>query len=92
MNSNPAAIRLSVLLAILALTATPALSAESHILVDVKRRTTDEKWTPRVTTTMQHLSGFQPGQSRIETSQYGGRKDRRLKPSGFFRVEKLEDR
>ena len=92
MISIPATIRLSVLLAASALAATPTLSAESHILVDVKRRTTDEKWTPRVTTTMQHLPGFQPGQSGIETSQYGGRKDRRVEASGFFRVEKLEDR
>jgi len=90
--SISAAIRLSVLLAASALAATPTLSGESHILVDAKRRTTDAKWTPRVTTTMQHLPGFQPDHCGIETSQYGGRKDRRLEPSGFFRVEKLKDR
>ncbi len=92
MISLPASIRLFVLLAASALSATPSLSAESHILVDAKRRTTDKKWTPRATTTMQHLSGFRPGQSGIETSQYGGRKDRRVEASGFFHIDKLEDR
>jgi hypothetical protein len=70
----------------------PRLHAQSHVLVDGKRRTTDEKWTPQPTTTLRHLPDFDAGASDIELSQYGGRKDRRVDATGFFRVQKVADR
>jgi len=91
MISIRSAIRLSVLLAASVSAVSAVLSSESYILVDTKRRVTDRKWTPRMTVTVRHLAGFQSGRSHMELSRFGGRKDRRVKASGFFRVEKLKD-
>ena len=62
------------------------------MLVDVKRKPTDEKWTPRPTRTLEHVAGFRPDANHVKLSQYGGRTDKRVEASGFFRARMVEDR
>jgi hypothetical protein len=74
----------------LSLAALPAFSAPA-ISVKAKRKPADE-WTGYPTRTLAQLDGFRPGGTAPACSQYGGRKDRRGKATGFFRAEKIRDR
>lgn len=91
MISAPFTLRISAWLTAVLLAATAALSDEPHMLVDAKRRTTDKQWKPRETKTLEHVTGFVPDQTRVPLSRFGGRKDRRVKATGFFHVEHFED-
>jgi len=78
------------------LLSTPALAAlraaDSNLIpVKVRRKPTDE-WTVQPTRDISHVRGFQPGTKRVQTGKFGGRLDRKLAASGFFRAVKQRDR
>lgn len=49
-----------------------------------------EKWQPGPTRLLEDLPGFRPAATPL--TGYGGRAERRVKATGFFRVEKVGDR
>ena len=63
----------------------------SLINVRAKRKPSDV-WTEYPTRTVGDLAGFRPGGNAPACGRYGGRKDRRVKATGFFRAEKIRDR
>ncbi len=63
-----------------------------HVMVDVKRKPTDEKWKARETRTLEHVSGFRPPEVAIRLNKYGGRPDRRVEATGFFHARKIDRR
>ena len=65
---------------------------ERHLLVDVKRKPSDRRWTPRPTRTMEHLAGFQHQATEVNLNEYGGRTDGRVEATGFFHVRHIDGR
>jgi hypothetical protein len=63
-----------------------------YVSVDVKRKPSDEKWTPRPTRTLEKVTGFRPQATTVKLGKYGGRTDRQVEASGFFRAAKVDDR
>ena len=61
------------------------------LLVKAKRKP-DMAWKTYETRTLARVSGFRPGARKVPLSTYGGRLDRKVKATGFFRVEKVGDR
>jgi hypothetical protein len=74
----------------------PALAAlrgaDSNLIpVKVRRKPTDE-WTIQQTRDIHRVPGFQPGTRKVASGKFGGRLDRKVDATGFFRVMKQRDR
>ncbi|MFM1769761.1 MAG: hypothetical protein RJA22_2290 [Verrucomicrobiota bacterium] len=76
-----------VLLAIALLAAAAAPGAERTVEFQVKP---GEPWQPGATRVLEDLAGFRA--ASVPLTPYGGRSDRRVKATGFFRVDKVGDR
>lgn len=61
---------------------------DGSVMIDVKRRTSEKTWKPRETHLVRHLKGFDQGATPPSLSKFGGRMDRQVDATGFFRVEK----
>lgn len=59
--------------------------------VKVKRKPPDQ-WVVYQARTVDSLEGFVPGSATVARSKYGGRADRRLKATGFFRTAQEDGR
>lgn len=62
------------------------------LLVKVKNKPSDPEWREVRARTVEMLPGFTPGGKGPGLSRYGGRLDKKVKATGFFRVEKIKDR
>ena len=62
----------------------------ASVTVKVKRKPSDAQWTEYPARTVGDLADFTPRD--VPLSRFGGRTDRRSKATGFFRVEKIDDR
>jgi hypothetical protein len=71
--------------------ALPAARAASFVPVKAKRKPADA-WQDYPTRTLDQLKGFRAGARAPQCDAYGGREDRHIRASGFFRVEKIQDR
>lgn len=69
-----------------------ACQEKGHILVDVKRKPSDSRWTPRETRTLELLRDFTPLSDLPETDAYGGLVGIQREATGFFRTEKIGGR
>jgi hypothetical protein len=61
------------------------------LLVKAKRKP-DMAWKTYETRTLARMAAFRPGARKVPLSTYGGRLDRKVKATGFFRVEKVGNR
>jgi hypothetical protein len=66
-----------------------SLQVESMIMNSAKQTYGEWKWYP--TRTIQTLNGYS-AKKEIKTDKYGGRLDRKVKATGFFRAEKIDNR
>jgi hypothetical protein len=76
---------------ILTLFGCTALLAPAQTTVDVKKRTDDKEWKPRLVRTLADLGDLR-SVSRPALDQWGGRADITLRATGFFRVEQIKGR
>lgn len=60
------------------------------LMVEVKRKPTDKQWRQEPTRLLSDLTDFKPAEP--PRSPFGGRTDRRVKPTGFFRAEQVNGR
>jgi hypothetical protein len=58
--------------------------------VGAKRKPSDKQWESKPTRLVSDIRGFQPAEPAH--SQFGGRTDRRVKATGFFRTERVKER
>jgi hypothetical protein len=65
---------------------------EAPLTVRAKKSVKDPEWTVFPTRTLDQLIGFRASKRPIPASRFGGRKDRRLKGTGFFRVAQEKGR
>lgn len=89
---------------IIILLATGYISAQerkgqTYITVEARRRTSNADGTisykpyePFKTRTIESMAGFKPPKKPTALSKYGGRTTKRVSSTGFFRVEKIDDR
>lgn len=63
-----------------------ARAVEPQLTVRAKKSVKDAEWTLYPTRTLDQLEGFPAAKRPIATGRYGGRTDRGLKATGFFRV------
>ena len=73
----------------MALLAGTATITAAELLVE-RQVKPDQKWVAEPTRTLEQLPAFQP--ARTPVTKYGGRSDRQLAASGYFRVQKVEGR
>ncbi len=65
-------------------------TASATVLVEVKRKPSDKSWRMEPTRLLGDVEGFRP--SEPPHSVYGGRTDRKVKATGFFRAETVDGR
>ncbi|VGO21938.1 DOMON domain-containing protein [Pontiella sulfatireligans] len=72
---------------------TAVLGADASRMIDVRHyKEAAPMWTPRQTESLADVEGFTPSQTGPELSRFGGRKDRQVEATGFFRTEKIDGR
>ncbi len=70
----------------------PLLAADAGPLLVKAKTSPSAAWKEFPTRTLDALADFKAGAHETALSKYGGRADRKVKATGFFRVEKVNDR
>lgn len=65
---------------------------DQTVVVESPGRRPDGTWRSYDTRTLDLLAGYKPPEKPVELSPYGGRTDRRIEGTGFFRATKIGDR
>ena len=69
----------------------PSTGAPAHIVMEVRRNASDQKWRSYPAVTLDELRDFKPDVD-IARDVYGGRKDRRSDATGFFYAKRIDGR
>lgn len=67
-------------------------AAVAHAQLHQAELNRNQKWLPFSSQTLGSLPDYQIKPANLALSKYGGWKERRVKGTGFFRVEKIQDR